>query len=184
MSGLTRYRAKVRYRAAAKQAQAQADGVFGVTVSVDLSPLEAAVMEALDAAEDWSDFWPVVGDWYAMRQRRVFETGSFRRWTALRASTVKYKRKHSLPLRPLIASGRLLLAVSSSKPRNSGKRFAVFGQASGNGGPAYAKYHARGTGSMPKRTPVPNLTQTERKLLYREAQARFMERAEDASARA
>lgn len=179
-SGALRYASKVRARRAAQVAHW--GGPFDVEVEMDLDPAERTIAEMLHTAEDWRDVWPEVGEWYATRQRRVFETRSFGRWAPLRAATLVRKRAEG-STQTLVETGSLLRMVSSDKPRTSAPRYAVFGEPTGGGETAkYGRFHARGTGSMPQRNPIPNLTSAERIGVMRVVREAFLARVEAARA--
>lgn len=116
------------------------------------------------AVSNLSPAWPGVGQVFAERQQRIFDTASYGRWAPLKASTILRKRQSGVggALKILDDTGLLRGAVSSPTPRSSGPAFAVFGARDSD--VHYAKYHARGMGN-PQRHPLPKFTPIERKNL-------------------
>jgi len=153
--------------------------VTGVKVdlsSTDLARIERTVMTMVRCAEDWLPLWPTAGKWYAHRQRRIYETGSYGRWTPLRASTVQRKRREGQTAnRPLVETGLLMRSLTSETPRAKGKRYVVFGGSPP--APPYYRWHVKGTGRLPIRNPVPRLSPAERVDLARALHDEFVKRA-------
>lgn len=114
-----------------------------------------------DRGDDLTPLWPKIGDWFAERQRAVWDRGRSA-WKPLDADYLIANRRSGFAGRgPLIRTGALKRAVSKGTPVKQTPSYAVFGA---KGGPAwYGVFHQRGTTVMPKRQPVPKLTATERR---------------------
>lgn len=109
---------------------------------------------------DLSPAWPGVGEVFAERQNKVFDTRSFGRWAPLAPTTILRKRNSSLSGGLAVLQDTQLLrdALTSPTPRSSGPGFAVFGPLVDI---PYAQFHVRGMGN-PQRHPMPKFTPTER----------------------
>lgn len=149
MTAGSRYASKVRSRARAK-----AEGGTGARMEEMLGDIIAAVSN-LDGA------WTHIGEIWAARERKVFETGSFGRWAPLATSTLVDKRRTAISTETLVQTGTLLHALTQTTPRAKGAGFVVFGPPPG-ADIAHARFHVRGMG-VPQRQPVPRFTPAERK---------------------
>jgi hypothetical protein len=147
MSAGSRYASKARSRARMK---GQTSG----------SAMEAVLADVGDAVKNLENVWPILGEVWAARQQRIFETDSFGRWAPLKAATILKKRRHAITTDTLVQSGMLRGEVSNPVPRSSGPYFVVFGPQRGTV-IEYAKFHLHGNG-VPQRNPVPRLTGPER----------------------
>jgi hypothetical protein len=126
--------------------------------------------ELSGAAEDLRPVWPEVGEVFAERQEKVFSTGSFGRWSPLKAETMIKKAKTSISASTiLVDSGMLRKAATDPTVINSSPASAEFGVRPGDLSRLYAVYHVRGQG-VPQRQPVPKMTPTERRRLIEKIQ--------------
>jgi phage gpG-like protein len=148
MSAGSRYASKVRSRARAK-----AEGGLAGQLQARLEDLAAL-------AEDSSPMWDAVGQVWAERQRQVFATASFGRWTPLKYATILDKRRMGRSSDPLVRTGVLREEVSSPRPRASSPHFVILGPQRG-AAIEYARYHLHGNG-VPQRNPVPRFSPAER----------------------
>lgn len=127
---------------------------------LDTRSASRAVVAASEAAADLSPAWPGVGDWWRARELQVFARGGRPRWAPLSPSYILARRRHGLGGAILVRTGRLRDAVTSRTPARATARWAVFGP-HGRQAPHWSLVKT-GTGSMPRRDPMPRLTPTER----------------------
>lgn len=181
-SGAMRYASRRRSALRSRADSAVWGGELGVEVQMDLAPAERTIMEMVGAAEDWREVWPEVGEWYASRERRVFETNSYNRWAPLRAATLVKKAREGHPRAVLVETGSLLRMVGSNAPRKAEPRFAIFGEPMGSTPTSkYGLFHATGRG-VPQRNPIPNLTSAERVTVMRVLRDAYLQRVNRARA--
>lgn len=147
MTAGSRYASKVRSRQRMKGATSQ-------------SAMEDILADVGDAVANLDNVWPVLGEVWAARQKRVFDTDSFGRWTPLKAATILDKQRSGVTTDTLVHTGMLRNEVTNPVPRASSPYFVVFGPQRG-AVIEYARFHLHGNG-VPQRNPVPRLTGPER----------------------
>ena len=147
MSAGSRYASKIRSRQ-------RMNGATSGSAMADI------LAEVGDAVSNLENVWPVLGEMWSFRQKRVFETDSFGRWKPLKAATILDKRHAGVTTDTLVRTGTLRSEVSNPVPRSSSPNFVVFGPQKG-AVIEYARFHLHGNG-VPQRNPVPRLTGPER----------------------
>jgi hypothetical protein len=132
----------------------------GTVEATGTEVVQQRLEDIASGVRDLSPAWPGVGEVFAERQNRVFDSRSFGRWAPLAASTIVRKRNSSVSGGLSVLQDTRLLRDSLTRPtpRSSGPGFAVFGPVADI---PYAKYHVRGMGN-PQRHPMPKFTPTER----------------------
>lgn len=131
-------------------------------VVVDSAAVEQQLAALGDSLADFSYAWPSLGAVWAEREEGVFATGGRGMWAPLASTTLLRKRSVGGGAKPLVRSGELLASLSSAQPRNEGSDWVVFGPR-GRDAVVEGSWHAKGTGRMPQRSPVPRFTPSERK---------------------
>lgn len=142
-------------------------GVDLVEIEGNLNAATLMLKEMEHRTADLTGVWDRVGQHYADRQRRLFTSGVRRQWAPLKPQTVLRKRREGFAGRGvLVRTGALMAAATNPKPLTVSKRYAVFGIRGYDG--RVAKWHRKGTSSMPARNPVPALDKIARERITRE----------------
>lgn len=123
-----------------------------IEVNGNIVDLEKRLEAITGAAADLTGVWPAVGQWWSAREKTVFMTGNSGAWEARSPATKPGGRG------VLMRTGALMKAVSNPKPMNPTPTSARFGSNGATGW--YGVFHQRGNG-VPKRQPVPPITQAE-----------------------
>lgn len=123
---------------------------------------EADIARLAERADDLSPVWPEIGQWFAERQRKVFNTASFGRWAPLASRTILNRRDIGVASAdPLIRTGSLFRTMTDASPLKTSPHFVVFGS---QGGPGEdAGMHVRAGDHGPKRNPLPALLAREKR---------------------
>lgn len=144
--------------------------IVDARVEADVRGVMDMLDRVIDRSADWSSSWESVGrEFWAARERRIFETGNFGRWAPLKFRTLKAKKREGASDLTLVRTGTIFRQITTPTPKASSGRFAVYGPIA----PApYAKFHVKGRG-VPQRNPVPKLSVAERVSIIRILRRQF-----------